>query len=174
MDNYNLYFLLGIIVGLAIVAIVCTVIWGANKNPKYDERQQRAQGKAYKAAFWTILVYLCIIGIYDSVFGQWGDFIVEAFTGICLGVMVYANICIFTDSYFAPNKKRSQYLSLFGVVAVINAAIVAINAACNLPFTTEGLLNFRVMNIVVLLMFVVLFISLLIKGAVDAKRTDEE
>lgn len=170
-------YILGVIAGLLLVIGVAVAIFFATgqhkRHPgKFDERQALARLKAFRAAFWTLVAYLCLNGIYVSIAGHWGDTIVEPFAGICIAVTLFAVLCIFYDAYFALNERRSYYLLLFGIVAGGNGVLAALNIG-NGAMIEEGVLTFHIMNFIVFVMFLVLFVALAVKAAAERRAKAE-
>lgn len=163
----TMMFVLGILAGLLLVAVIYAVTRKRKCSEGYDERQTIARLIAFRTAFWTLVAYLLLNGLFESIVDmRWGDFIVESFIGICIATTVFTVQCIFHDAYFSFNEKRSFYLWLFCLAAVVNG-ILAARSLFHSEMFTDGLLNFNIMNLVVFVMFVILFIALLIKAGID-------
>ncbi len=177
--NANILIIAVIVAGVILFIAAAAVAYSMMRRSrggeqKFDERQTLARFKAYRAAFWTLVAYLTLNALYASVSGQkWGDAIVEPLTGICAAFTVFVVLCVFSDAYFALNENRRLYLILFAVIAIANGALVILNAASGDGFITDGALNFHVMNIVVLAMFVILFIALAIKALIARREAKE-
>lgn len=176
----EIYFFLGFlaVAGLCglVVALLARQIKKGGASPEYDERQTLGRLQAYRSAFWTVVAYLVLNGIYEMVEAPWADGMMMGFIGICLGVMVFAVSCVWKDAYFALNKKPKAYVGLFVGMALLNGGIAAMNAAQGYAFVTEdGLLTFRCLNVVVLIMFAVLALAVGIKAmSRGANRGEEE
>ena len=172
-------YIFDLIAGMALIAGIAVMFYfvgrKSRREKKYDERQSLARLKAYRAAFWTFVVLLAINAFVESTGDgyRWGDAIIEPFLFICAAITVFVVICIFEDAYFALNENRRLYLILFAVIAIANGALVILNAASGDGFITDGVLNFHVMNIVVLAMFVILFIALAVKALIARREAKE-
>ena len=69
---HNMTGLLGAAVGVAIAAVIWAVVVSLRKKrsgdaPQFDERQLAARAKAYSSAFFTLLGYLAVVALLDSV-----------------------------------------------------------------------------------------------------------
>jgi hypothetical protein len=175
----SIEYLVGFGVGLFVVFAAMVIIGlyiGKKRGPcKYDERQAIARGKAYQAAFWTLVAFLCINGMFCSATGVlWADTMTGSFIGICLAILVYAVICIAKDAYFALREKPKFYFVLFGFLMIFNLAVVLLNYSEGTPFITDGMLNFHCMNLVIVVMFAVLLITLTAKHIAEKKRRETE
>ena len=83
----------------------------------FDERQIAAQGTAYKAAFWAMLVYSILYAAVSGAGGiVWCDPFLGIFLGVIVGVTVFAVICIFRDAYFRPDQSRTSMIVLINVI----------------------------------------------------------
>ena len=123
---YGLGFLCGIlVVALAAAAVGAFVKKRQGKGPKgYDERQVAAQGRAAKAAYFTLLGYLLLYGFFDVLTEiVWCDRFTGVFVGALISVAVYAVICIMEDAYFRVVDSTRTYIVLFAVVGVFNVAL---------------------------------------------------
>jgi len=172
-------YILGALIGIALVFLISLYFgWRyAKKRPtaKFDERQILIRFRAYRTAFWTLVAYLCLNGIYTAATDlMWADLMTLSFIGICLSITVFAVICICGDAYFPPNERPRFYLTLFGVIIAADAAVVAFNYLNGEPFVTNGALNFHCMNIAVVFMFSVLFIALAIKAIINRRQNEAE
>ncbi len=161
--------LAGVIVGLIIV-MVFFKLSNSNKKMKteYDERQQLVHGKAYKAAFYSFIVYeflMMLIGVSEI------ELPVEShilhFGSIILSCTVLACYNIWHGAYWGLNNNRKRYAILFLVAAVINS--IPVIAALK----SGDILGTALINLAVLVMMLVLSVLLLIKQ-VAGKEDDEE
>lgn len=69
---HNMTGLLGAAVGVAMAAVIWAVVVSLRKKrsgdaPQFDERQLAARAKAYSSAFFTLLGYLAVVALLDSV-----------------------------------------------------------------------------------------------------------
>ena len=90
------------------IFLICALAKSApqkEKKQRFDERQIIAQGTAYKAAFWTMLIYYML---YASISGAagivWCDHFLGMFLGVIVGATVFALICVFGTLIFALIK----------------------------------------------------------------------
>ena len=165
----SIYFGLGFVIGLLLVAIVCLILKKKNKGKcEYDERQVAARGKAFAAAFATFLSSECVV------------FIAEIFTGeplvigvpgvlsiliILLALLVFVEVSIFLDAYFAPNKKmpKAWYIitTLLGIILIIK-------------FFLDNDYWYRYMNLACGIFVMVIMISLFVKKLISKKAEKED
>ena len=156
-------YILGFIVGVALVAVVCLILGFVFKKKRcnsenYDERQNLVRGKAYKIGFFTLLIYN---GIYMMIAALWPNFFMEApaaaFLGIVIAVAVFGSYCIWHDAYLGLSENPKQIFILFGV-------IMALNFVCGIHHITEGdvivngVLTFNSLNLLCGVLFLILFV----------------
>lgn len=170
---HSFWYIIGFLCGLAVVAIIGTILIKRNGRPQYDERQELARGKAFKAAFFILLYYLTVTGILDLVWGiRFGDSFTSSFLGICLAAAVFACSCIRHDAYFSVNDKPRSMVTLFIILTVVNGAIGVINLL-RYGFMPGGVLTTDSMNLICGAMSLVILIAILLKLAQDRRTVQE-
>ena len=159
---------LGIIVGL----IICVLLAkfgnkdGAVKS-KYDERQEAVRGKAYRYAFYSVMIYEALMLVLEI--GQitlpLPSYILH-FAGIIVGCIVLAGYCIWKDVYWGLNNNRKRYAIIFLVCAALNAIPVVFTILGKTAFDAAWL------NALVLIMLAIVGIELLIKEGIDRREAE--
>ena len=162
---------IGVIVGLLAVIVTIVIIKRKNRGgSKYDERQVAARGKAFAGGFMTFLFSEVIV------------FTIEIFTGeplvigvpgilsciiMLLAALVFVEVSIFLDAYFAPNKPmpKSWYviMTLLGITFIIKAVL-------------DNDYWYRYMNLAAGVFVLIVMASLLVKMLISkkAEKEDEE
>jgi hypothetical protein len=142
-----------------------------SRAPKFDERQRMVRARAYRAAFWTLVAYLALSGVYSVATGlEWADNQTESFIGICLAITVTVVVNAAGDAYFGFNQKPGIYLALFGVMAAANAAFGIWNITHGVEFVTDGRLNYHCLSFAVVAAVLALFATLAVRALVRRKR----
>ncbi len=176
MENKpSIMYIAGFFVGLALCAVIFFLIRKLThrQGSKYDERQQLVRGQCYQAAFWVLAAYLAANGIFNLLTGvEWGDSFTVSFVGFCLAVTVFVVLCIRRDAYFSLNEKPRFYIILFTVIVVIELAATALYIFKGDSFLTDGQLNFRAMNLVIVGMYAVVLPAMLWR--LREQKRDEE
>ena len=158
----------GIALGLVIAVLLVKY---ANKDhavkSKYDERQEAVRGKAYRYAFYSILIYEALMLVLEV--GQISlplPSYVLHFAGIIVGCLVLAGYSIWNDVYWGLNNTRKRYAVIFLVCAALNAIPVV--------FTILGKATFDAawLNAIVLIMLAVVGIELIIKEIIDKREAE--
>lgn len=135
---------------------------------KYDERQLKIRGDAFKYGFFATLISnglimaLAASGI-EKFLGMNAYFI-----PIFIGIVVQMTYSVFKDAYFGMNNKRNNYLVFMAIIGLINFAI-AILATVNGELIEDGVLQAPFLNYLCGGLFVVLAGDLLVKGLIDKK-----
>ena len=164
---------LGVFIIVFFVSLVIRKRKGTSE-PKYDERQQLLRSRAYRSAFWVLVIYLCANGVYNLIAeAAWADAMTSSFIGVCLAITVFIVICINRDAYFPVNQRSRFYFGLFVFIMLINlvtGVLRLLNESDS--FFTDGMINYNVIPFVVFAMFSVILISLLIRRQA-AKSQDE-
>ncbi|MCR5358058.1 MAG: hypothetical protein K6E63_11725 [Lachnospiraceae bacterium] len=175
MNGRGIGFIAGLMVGLVIVVILYKV---ANTDRKikseYDERQEKIRGKAYKIAFYTMLLYQALlIGLsIGEVSLPFEPYIAE-FIGIFLSCTVLGGYCIWHDVYWGLNNDHKRYYIIFGVCLFLNLFPIVVPALRG-EFARNGISGAPVLNILVMIMMAILLTELGIKHLIDKNKKDEE
>lgn len=107
---------------LALTAGVCLLSLYFEKhsiNKEYDERQELAQGKAYRLAFLVLQIYLLAVLIVEVAVGlEWISIQLVVLTGFMLGTFTYDTYCMLTDAGMPLREKTEKSALLNAVMAV--------------------------------------------------------
>ncbi|MBY5034424.1 hypothetical protein K6V78_05020 [Streptococcus gallolyticus] len=116
-----MFFSLGMLVALVLGFTVA--YRRAQKELKYDERQEMYRNRGYKCATFAMLfTNVAIMLLADFVAEQLSLRGVAMLT-IMVGAVVYASYAILHDAYFGFQQKGSSYILLLSVVMVLNAGL---------------------------------------------------
>lgn len=162
----NLAYSLGVIAGVLFVALICGVVAlvasrrGKSAGAQFDERQIVARGKAYRYAFFTVLIYLLAWGLFELAAGiRLWDTYTGCFLGVFLSVTVFAVVAILNDAYFAVNEKPATYLGLSALIAILNLGTGVWNLYDgDEPIIENGVLTYHSVNLLVGGMFLIILI----------------
>ena len=82
--------------------------------------QLAARARAYSSAFFTLLGYLAVVAVLDSVAEvHWCDLYTACFLGMMLALDVFAVAAIRSDAYFGIHERPVASIVLFAFVAPI-------------------------------------------------------
>lgn len=92
-----------------------------NQKPQYDERQTGIRGDAYKAGFYTLIFAFSVNAVLETAFQfTWGTRIGETMVLLCIGLLVFAGVCIFKDSYITDAQSPWLSIALPGLIGILN------------------------------------------------------
>ena len=165
----SIYFGLGFVIGLALVAIVTLIVKKTSKKKcEYDERQIAARGKAFCGGFATFVCSELVV------------FIIEMFTGeplvigvpgvlsiiiLLLGLLVFVEVSIFLDAYFAPNKPMPK--AWYVIMTLLGSILIV-------KFFLDNDYWYRYMNLACGIFVLIIMASLLVKKLISRKAEKEE
>ena len=164
--------LFGVGFGMLLVALIVVIsTYNKKPGPKYDERQIAVQGKAYKYAFFTMLI-LCGIGlVLDAVDAI--PFLSEGvYTFICvmISLCVAATIMILQDAYFQLNENRKFITIMIIILAILNL-LMGMGAFASGRAYVDGVFRFEgATNLIVAAAMFYIIIVLVIKTIRDKKE----
>lgn len=164
---------LGIFIGLIFVAIFLKITKKDGKMKcKYDERQMLARGKGFKYGFFTLMLYDFIYGVLDiAIEKPFVDSLVAMTIGVVLSIAVYVVYCIWKDAYISLNENPGRVLFSFAMIAIANF-LIGIGSLIHGDAIEDGVLNYRIVNLICAILFVVIFIAFLIKRMVSKAEAE--
>lgn len=170
--------LFGFLIGLCLLVLILALgTKGPEWKERYDERQELERGRGFKYAFCTVLFYDIIVPIFMNITGLSlaVDTSVIYFCGVFLGALVYMVYCIWHESYFALNQNMRSLMICFGLIGVLNL-LIGLSNLLNGTMVQNGRLTFRVLNLLCAFLFLVLFLTMLVKKIVSSRvnSADEE
>lgn len=169
MNPTSMILVFGIIVG---IAIALAVIKGLNKDhkvrTKYDERQLRARGDAYRYGFFATIFACALFMVLEAagsleVLGYSSYFI-----AILIGIITQFTYSIFHDAYIGLNTNMKKYLIFMSIVGAINLAS-GILPMIHGEFMEDGKFGTGFMNLLCGGMFLILAGELAVKKMLDKK-----
>lgn len=179
--EYYLGVVLGIAIGIAFVAFLKWLIrkmggkFGYGKcKGSYDERQIIARGQAYKAAFFTLMFYVCMVAFISeflenpllmSFAGTW--------IGVCLSITVFAIVCIIKDAYMSLYENAKGIIMMFLVVGISNVGIGILSLEKQ-PIIENKALSIYCINLIVGSMFLIILAVFCGKLLFDKRNIQEE
>lgn len=124
------------------------------KQSQYDERQLQARGKAYKAGFFFMIVYVMVASILADQFGirvlmsSGGMWI-----GVCAALLLFATICIWEDAYMSLQENARGINMMFVLVGVLNLIPAVKTLQEGAPFIEHDVISFHYTNLVCVILF---------------------
>jgi len=133
---------LGLLVGLGFVAYL---FHKKILDMQFDERQERARGKAYQYGFFTLLACLFVYGASDLALKRWCDTLTGVTICAAAGLGVFAVTCILKDAYLSLREKPRQVMVLFALIAAVNLGFGLMYYISG-ELVEDGVLTFRAVN----------------------------
>lgn len=132
----------GVAVGCAIVALLFKK---KVLDMTFDERQERARGKAFQYGFFALMACVILYGVLESVGLHWCDTLTGCTVCICIGLGVFAVSCILNDAYLSLKEKPGKVMVTLAVIAALNLSIGAVHLTDG-GLVEDGLLTIRAVN----------------------------
>lgn len=160
--EYVIGLIVGVLVGLAVVALVVMICRkkGSMRFGKceYDERQMLARGKAFRAGFFTILIYEAVYAMVDVAGIKWCANVTGIMLGLMLGITVFAIVAISKDAYMSMNERSTGWMIIWCVVIGLNL-VCGLRQALEGELIRDGMLTEEWMNWMCAGMFIAILIS---------------
>ena len=159
----------GIVTGI-VVAVLLVVLMGVLfrkqggvgfGRARYDERQQLARGKAFRAGFFTVLIYEVLYAFGDLMGLRWTVLFTGVMIGLFLGTAVFGVVAICKDAYLSLNEKPQGWLVLWGIIILATGACVAA-LIVHRELVQDGVLTANWLNALCGGLFVVILIAQLL------------
>lgn len=163
---------LGFMAAMAVAGLVVGKLAGKKLGKaEFDERQQLARGKAYKAGFYTLLAGLLAVYLIP-IFTEWQpkDTALLPFAVICVGVTVFACVAVANDVYLGIRQNPRAMLLVLGIVVVGNLT-AGFSVMESVGFA-DGLAVENSMNFIIAAMGLIILAALAIRLRMAAR--DEE
>ncbi len=146
MDLYHAGVFFGLMVGLlAGLAFIMSLFKKKVLDMHFDERQERARGKAFQYGFFTLLIAAYAYGISDVLLGRWCDVLTGVTLCIALALCVFAVTCILKDAYLSLREKPRTVMTMFALLSTINLGFGGMYALSG-DLVEDGVLTFRAVN----------------------------
>ena len=140
----------GVFVGLAAgllagLAFIMSLFKKKVLDMHFDERQERARGKAFQYGFFTLLIAAYAYGISDVLLGRWCDVLTGVTLCIALALCVFAVTCILKDAYLSLREKPRTVMTMFVLISAVNLGFGVLYALSG-DLVEDGVLTFRAVN----------------------------
>lgn len=186
IEKKSAAYLLGLLCGLIFSVLFFVFLkWVAGKlggrielkcrEHAYDERQLLARGKAYQAAFFTLVAFLLMASLLEDAFelplfmsfcGMW--------IGVCLSLAVFAVICIWKDAYMSLYENVRGVILLLSAVGIMNIGVGMRVILERRPLLENGKISLDYMNLVVGALFCVILVVFCARVLYNKKESEED
>lgn len=159
---------------LVIIFMIAFLVTKAIKEEgekQFDERQKFEQMKGYKYGFFSMIGFLTLYALLGSVENlTWITAEAVGVTGIACGALTFSGYSIWKDVYSTRTKRESKNMGwLFAVVGIMNLWL-ATTRMIEGEMIVDGKLSGSYLNLVIGVLFVVLFLLISIRDLKDRKK----
>ena len=175
MNGKNIGMAMGIFIGIIISLFVIKAFNKDGKmKTKYDEMQELVRGRAYKYAFWILVIYEVLLILADclNLDLRSSNYLLQ-FIGIIIAVMVHAIYSIWNDAYIGLNTNPKRFAIICTVISIINLAI-GIGSITRVGLLENGMIRDSLSNLLCGICFLVLAVVLFIKRSHDSAEEESE
>lgn len=174
-QSYSFGFFFGLLLSVAICILVGLALRRRLGRQEYDERQRRAQGTAYKWAYYTLMGYLCIGGVFDLGTGlRWCDRFTFVFLGLLASLLVFSSICIVKDAYMPFSQNAVRTIWMLAAIGAVNLVIGIVNLLEPGLVIVDGVLTHRCVNLLCGILLLSIALTVWIKTSIDKRRAADE
>lgn len=152
----------GLVVLVLMMIVIIRRLRGENGgSAKYDERQTIARGQAYKAAFFTLLIYIAIYACVDAGGFVWCETSTGMTVGIFLGVTVFAVLSICRDAFNGIQNRSKGVVSLW-IIVILAQLVGFVGEVAENGLVNNGLVTSAFTNITCAACFMIILIVYLV------------
>lgn len=174
MDHYHTGIALGIFAGiLAGLLLVALLFKKKVLDMHFDERQERARGKAFQYGFFTLLISSYVYGLSDVIFGKWCDVLTGVTICLTIGLCVFAITCILKDAYLSLREKPRTVMTMFALISAINLGFGGMYAVSG-DLVESGVLTFRAVNPILGLATLLILIVYIVNHLLRSREEEAE
>lgn len=174
MDSYHTGVALGVSVGIIAGLFVVALLFKKKVlDMHFDERQERARGKAFQYGFFTLLASTYVYGISDVMFGRWCDVLAGVTICLAISLCVFAITCILKDAYLSLREKPRTVMTMFALLSAVNLGFGGISAASG-ELMENGVLTFRATNPIIGFATLVILIVYIVNHLLRSREEEAE
>ena len=168
----------GVFVGLAAgllagLAFIMSLFKKKVLDMHFDERQERARGKAFQYGFFTLLIAAYAYGVSDVLLGRWCDVLTGVTLCIALALCVFAVTCILKDAYLSLREKPRTVMTMFALISAMNLGFGVMYALSG-GLVEDGVLTFRAVNPVIGFVTLVILIVYIVNHLLRSREEEAE
>lgn len=167
------YYIAGIIVGVCVgLAILAVTKYQHRKkygSAQYDERQMVGRGKAFQAGFFTSLITNLLYSTYNYLDPLPGEPFLWQMGCMALSILVFVLVAIHYDAYLSLTDKPETFLRTSVLLTVAMALIGFGNLRSKYSNHTAGIIQMMIAG-----MWLIITVAMLIRIYRDIKESDAE
>ena len=174
MDLHHAGVFVGLAAGLlAGIAFIMSLFKKKVLDMHFDERQERARGKAFQYGFFTLLIAAYAYGVSDVLLGRWCDVLTGVTLCIALALCVFAVTCILKDAYLSLREKPRTVMTMFALISAMNLGFGVMYALSG-GLVEDGVLTFRAVNPVIGFVTLVILIVYIVNHLLRSREEEAE
>lgn len=170
--------MVGVSVGIMIGLIICLVLFrymnrDSRVKTQYDEMQEITRGRAYKYAFWAMVICEAVLGILalGEVRIPMEPMVIH-FSVLLIGIIVQCSYCIFKDAYIGINTNSRRFIIVMIVAGLINLLSCA-GAIRSHEMVIDGMISTPAINLLCGLMCLMVCVEIWIKNLMDKRESED-
>lgn len=172
--NYHAGVALGISVGiLAGLFVVALLFKKKVLDMHFDERQERARGKAFQYGFFTFIITTYAYGLSDVILGTWCDVLAGVTLCLAVSLCVFAVTCILKGAYLSLREKPRTVMTMFALLSLINLGFGGMYAYSG-ELIEDGVLTFRAVNPIIGFATLVILIVYIVNHLLRSREEEAE
>ena len=163
-----------IAISMVFALLMYEIIASCGGKHQFDERQILEQGKAYRIGYFSLAAMVFVLtGLETFIPHMGGSFAVYYGISIFVSAAAFIVYCVWTESYFSIGQNATKMLSILAVIGLLNLFISIMNIIHG-QIIVDGRLTLRSWNICCVLLFLIIFVTALIRKSLNAKQLSSE
>lgn len=156
--SYYIGFLVGFLIVVGFGLLIRFTRQSKRLKPEFDERQVAARGKAYKAGFFSLLIYGAIRTALQAFGPEWCSGLVFEVLGIVIGAGAFAIVAISNDAYLGFNEDNRHAMIILSIIGVLNFACGIIGIITD-GLWKDGKIPTSFVNLLISVLFLVIVVT---------------
>ncbi len=174
MDHYHAGIALGLAIGLLAGFLFVAFLFKRKVlDMHFDERQERARGKAFQYGFFTLLISAYAYAVSDMVLGRWCDPMAGVTLCVAAGMCVFAVTCILKDAYLSLREKPRTIMTMFALLSSVNLGFGVLHHI-HPGLVENGVLTYRAVNPIIGLATLVILVVYIVNYLLRPREEEEE
>ena len=142
------------------------------KESGYDERQTAVRGRAFKWAYFTLLIALLFYSVSDGIW-NWCIPLTGCAIAIAISIIPFAWVSIMNDAYWwASTKRIGQYVT-FALLGIMNIGL-ALSSWRRGDLVVDGILQVGGTNLILGTIFIYIFVIAMIRRVKLKQESDDD
>ena len=172
MNSTRIALTLGLTAGLVLGLFIVVLLFRVKVlDMRFDERQERARGVAFRYAFYTLTACVLILDCVDLAY-HWCDALVSGILSVCIACTVLAVTAIRRDAYLGLYERPRRVMTLFAVIAAVNL-VLGVSHVLDGSAVVDGVVTFWITNLLLGIMLTVV-LAVYVLRCLRGQETEED